>query len=421
MAQKKSSGPLVVGVSTVGQALGVSSLVFYCFSVFVSPLEQAFNWSRTEISLALTLASMTTVLTSPVVGALVDRYSPRILLLPSIIAQIVLLGLMTLQNGSLLLFYSFYILMPTLFVGTHSIVYSRVIITWFDQNRGLALGIALSGAGLGAIFLPPLLAGLIDAYSWRFGYGALAALVLALSLPAVYFFMHENHGSSAQRSESLSHDSAQEGSLFVRILKSIRDAWPDKAVLRNRIFQIMAVSFFLVGMSLTGVVGHLVPLLTAGGLESPQAALVASAFGFSVIIGRVGAGFLMDRYHAPLVAFCFLMGPVLGAILFGLSGDVIVLIAAALLFGLAMGAEFDMLGLFVSRYFEQTNFGILCGLIYGCFLVGGSLGPILLGLSFDLNGSYSNGLYVLSGVTLLGATVMLKLEPFSDQTGDKET
>jgi len=395
----------VVGASLIGQALGVSSIVFYCFSIFVLPLELAFGWSRTGISFALTLASLSTVAASLIVGILVDRVSIRTLLIPSIAAIVVLLWLLAMQPGNIWFYYSIYVALPLLCAGTQPVVYSRAIITWFDQNRGLALGIALSGSGIGAVFLPTILTGIVEEIGWRRAYVFLSFAVLSLSLPTAALFVRENQPGPKQVEPDINRPVPTNTSFKSLILHSKIHVDP--------VFLKMLGSFLLVGFALTGIVGHLIPILTWTGLTAQNAALVTAIFGASVVFGRVAAGALMDRYHAPRIAFAFLLGPAIGCLFFAWpNGHIFALIVATALLGLAMGAEFDILGLFVSRYFDHAHFGKIYGLLYASFLLGGASGPLFMGHIYDATESYQLALLSMSGVLAVGASFMLLLKPF---------
>lgn len=393
------SGRYAVGASLIGLALGVSVVVFFSFSAFIAPLEAEFGWSRAQIAFALTLASLSTVLMSPVIGLLVDRFAIRSLLPPSILALALLLGLLAVQPGALWAFYALYAVIPVFGAATLPVAYSRVVIGWFDKGRGLALGVALSGAGVGAVVMPPLLTGLIDTVGWRGAYAGLAGLVLLVSLPVVLVFLRERSGAPTEDA------AAPDRSALSGLLPS----------LRSRRFLLLAASFLLLGVSGFALLGHLLPILTSAGLSDSVAALAASSLGLAMIAGRVGAGYLLDRFHPPLVAFLLLLGPAIGTLLFALFDGVAMLTLAAIVTGLAMGAEFDILGLFVSRYFPKRDFGKLYGVLYGVFLIGGALGPLWLGARYDADGTYAYGLVAMCMIALTGAAAILPLGRFPEK------
>lgn len=387
--------------SLICLSLGVSCLVFYCFSVFIPSLQEGFGWSRTEISLGLSVASLSTVAVMPFLGNILDRYGARAPLLLSVIALSALFISMALldTSRSLLHFYAMFILLPLLGAGTQPVVFSRAIVGWFTKGRGLALGIALSGAGVGAMLLPLVVSSVITDHGWLGGYIALGMVSFLVAFPSAYFLIKERISEDALLKKTNLSD------------RNIDLNFKD--IIRNSVVRPLLASFFLLGITLTGLLGHIVPISLDSGLDTPSAALISSVFGVAVIFGRIISGFLMDRYSPPVVGFAFLLCPALGALLFAYGSGFVVFVAAAALCGLAMGSEFSMLGLFVSRLFPLSSYGRYYAIIYASFLLGGVAGPLVLALSVDYFGSYRWGLTLLSAVTLAGAWLILNFRRFS--------
>ena len=75
--------------------------------------------------------------------------------------------------------------------GQAPLPYAKAVSSWFDERRGLALGIAMTGIGIGATLVPQFARAVIAAYGWRTGYVALGALMLVVAFPAVAIFIRE--------------------------------------------------------------------------------------------------------------------------------------------------------------------------------------------------------------------------------------
>ena len=129
-------------------------------------------------------------------------------------------------------------------------------------------------------------------------------------------------------------------------------------------------------------------------------------------MGRVGAGYLLDRFFASAVAVCFFCGAALGFILLwsGVTGSLA--FAAAFLVGLGMGAEGDIIAYLVSRYFGLRAFGEIYGYAFAAFTLGGVVGPLLMGVGFDRTGSYSLVLSAFVVAALIAAALMTRLGPY---------
>jgi len=177
-------------------------------------------------------------------------------------------------------------------------------------------------------------------------------------------------------------------------------------------FWLMGGAFFLMSVSFHGYVIHLVPLLTDRGLSAQSAALTASLAGGAALIGRVGIGYLLDRFFAPYVAVWFFCGFALGIFLLwsGAVGGLV--FVAVVLVGLGLGAELDVMPYVVSRYFGLRAFGEIYSYTFAVFTLGGVVGPLLMGAVFDATGSYSLVLATFVVAALTAAGLMTRLGPY---------
>jgi MFS family permease len=157
--EQKSSkifhGWWVVLTAGVGLSLGYGPIIASTFGVFFKPISQEFGWSRAGISLAFSLANLVLSGALPLIGRLVDRLGARQVILPLVL--IFGLGVMSFYflSASLWHFYALYLLLGVVNSGPLT-AYSKVTSRWFDQKRGLALGLAMAGMGVGGFIIPPL-------------------------------------------------------------------------------------------------------------------------------------------------------------------------------------------------------------------------------------------------------------------------
>src|SRR5262249_42230 len=181
---------------------------------------------------------------------------------------------------------------------------------------------------------------------------------------------------------------------------------------RTKTFWIMVSAFFLMSASVHGCLIHLSPLLTDRGVSPQDAALATSLLGGALLLGRVGAGYLLDHFFATAVALCFFCGAALVFVLLwsGVTGGLA--FVAAFLVGLGMGAEGDIIAYLVSRYFGLRAMGEIYGYAFAAFTLGGVVGPLLMGIGFDLTGSYRTVLGVFVFATLAAAGLMTRLGPY---------
>src|SRR5262249_48639084 len=148
-------------------------------------------------------------------------------------------------------------------------------------------------------------------------------------------------------------------------------------------FWLMCASLFLVSVSLNGCLIHFVPLLTDRGMSNQSAALAASLLGGATLLGRVGTGFLLDRFFAIKVAVCFFLVAALGILMLwaGVAGALS--FVAAVLLGVGIGAEGDIMPYIVGRYFGLVAFGEIFSYVLAIYTLGAVFGPLLMGAGFD--------------------------------------
>jgi len=153
-------------------------------------------------------------------------------------------------------------------------------------------------------------------------------------------------------------------------------------------------------------------MLTDRGVSLGQATTVLSAAGIGVILGRIVCGWCLDRFNGPRVAVCFFIIPAFGVACFGSRLQGFVPLSGGLLIGAGFGAHVALMAFFVGRYFGLKAYGKLFGTMFGFFLVGSGLGPVLHGLSFDLLHSYDPALIGSTVCLLIASLLFAPLGPY---------
>ncbi len=398
----------VVFAACFGMLFGSYSVfIGVTFALFVKPLAAAFDWSRTEISLALTLCTYTIVILAPLIGHLIDRHGARRILLISMAFLGFAITALSQLTGSLWLFYALFLCIAVAGAGTIPTTFSRALLNWFDRKRGLALGIALSGIGVAGIILPPGIQHLITPLGFSSTYQVMGAAVMFLAWPVVYWLFRDHPASMG-----LLPDGEQDDSRSSQAVEQDVPGLSFSESIRVREFWLIFAGIALLGLGGTGILIHFAALLTDRGMSPPEAALVFSLFGLTVIIGRVSCGYLVDRFFAPYVAVGFLLGPAIGIALLALTDGLSLVHLVAVLMGLGFGAEFDLLSYFISRYLGLKVYGKIYGLMYSAFSLGAGIGPLLMGLSFDRLGDYTTGLWYLFAAICIAIVFFGKLGPY---------
>jgi MFS family permease len=397
----------IVMVSILGLSVSHGVVAVLGFGVFIPPLTEDFGWSRTQISGGILIGTYTVALLAPLAGYIVDHYGVRRPLAIATVFYGLAIGSMYYFNSSIWVFYLIFAVIGVFGAMTTPVSYSKLMVNWFDRRRGLALGLSLAGVGVGVALVPKLSQAIMSAYSWREAYMGISLIIVFISAPIVYLVVRDKPADMGLRQDGDSGEAnGQDGD-------SLLTGFTVREALRTRHYWMMMVTFFLLGLVLIGATVHLIPMLIDRGVTPSAAASTAGVLGVSLIIGRVFAGYLMDRFHAPYVALCFLLGPVIGLALFamGASGGIAVL--CAVLIGMATGAEFDVIAFFISRYLGLKSFGKIYGQIFGLFQVGCGLGPLVMGISFDRTGSYTFALWILCGMVAFACLLIALMGPYT--------
>ncbi|MGI9228911.1 MAG: MFS transporter, partial [Gammaproteobacteria bacterium] len=165
--------------------MGLSYPMFtvFVFGTLIAPLQAEFGWRRGDISFALTMTNIGVIIASPLLGLLIDRYGVRKVLLPSLILMGLTVASMYLLSADIRHLYLLFFLIPLLGAGTLPQSYSRVIIAWFVRRRGIALGLTLSGFGVGAMLAPIFMQYMIENQGWRIAFIFFSAAIFFIALP----------------------------------------------------------------------------------------------------------------------------------------------------------------------------------------------------------------------------------------------
>jgi MFS family permease len=391
------AGYRVVLGSAIGLGTGFSVWP-YVSSTFVLPLGDAFGWTRGQVSTVAATGLVGAAL-APFVGGLVDRAGVRRVLLPAIVVLGVAYTALSFMTGSLTIFYLLFTVLGIAGLGTIGITYTRAVAGWFSAARGTALGLSLLGVSIAALLLPPLLSGAMASYGWAAGYRILAVLAVLVGLPAAFLLVHEKP----------------------RIAAEVATHTPWGRIVRAPVFWLLIVAILLVNIPGAGILGQLQPILTDAGLSRGQAAAMLSIYAGSVFAGRLGFGFLLDRVPPTLIAALAFGIPAVGAALLidGKVGQVEAVFIAALL-GLSAGAELDIMGYFVARYFGLKHYSALFGAMMTALVVANATGNILYGRGFDATGGYGQALIMSIGGYVLGAAAMLVVGRLNPVLNDEE-
>jgi MFS family permease len=377
--------------SAIGLAVSVGPFFWLALGLYLKPMTTEFGWTRSEFALSFSIASVVNALMLPVAGYLVDRFgAPKIILLG------IVTGTLSYAGFSLVSSYWSFLLAACVVAGTGCLAsypsYLALLPGWFNRRLGLSFALAASGVGLGGAIFPYIVNAGVG-YGWRTAFLSTAAFAAIIGLTNFATLIRVNSGALPE-AERFS-DPALEP---VSVDHSVSEA------LRSLDFWLYSIAFSFVLLVTLGVNFHFAALVSDRGGTATQAATVVSALGIASLVARLLTGPLLDRCSVRAVAIFAFLGQAMGCLLlFGGQGYAVLLIAAVLL-GIAQGAELDMLPFVTARRFGRRAYAQIYGSSYAVIAVGQIVSPLILGWIFDLTGSYRLGLIlfpILSVIALL--------------------
>jgi MFS family permease len=235
----------VVAATGVGVFFG--SAFVLTFAVLLKPLSEEFSWSREAVSSAFAAMTVSIALAAPLVGHLVDRLGPFRIAGPSLLLAACAFASLSALTAHLWHLYAVYVVIGLATAGTSAVVYARVISSWFDRRRGVALAAMIASGSVGGIVNPPALQALVGAAGWRRACLVSGLVIVAIGVPIVASFVRQADRRNAQARPDVPG-------------RSVSDA------LRSRAYWTLLVVVFATTLALNGVIVHLSALLIDRGL-----------------------------------------------------------------------------------------------------------------------------------------------------------
>lgn len=369
--------------------------------VFFVPVITHFGWSRGFFSLLVGVGPLAAGASSPAAGWLMDRIDARKVMIAG--ASMVALGYVALSRANSALEFLLIFILLGVGVTASTIIPSALVITnWFDENRGLALGIAFAGMPLGGTAITIYANYVVQHYGFRAGYLAMAVPIAVIAIPLIIAFVRTR--SDAQVSSGVSPTA---GELAVPGLE-LREAF------RSWSFWMIAIAVFLFAAADVGIRVHLIPYLTGIGYAPTSAAgLFAAMFVFSAI-GSFAVGYLADSFGGRLM---------LTAVFVTASAGIAALLGAAhfasiamfiVVFGLVR--ETHVLPLVIGESLGIRRLGSILGFLALFATIGYAAGPAIAGRIFDVTGSYSGAWVLFMAMALVSALAMRATLPLRQET-----
>jgi MFS family permease len=356
-------------------ALSVVSATRASIGLVMPSLESELGWSRGFVSSVAAYSLITMAIAAPFVGNLLDRYGPR---------AILVVGLALTGSG---LVSCAFIEVPWQFMGSFAILaglgygtvaksmVSATIVGYFDQNRGLAIGVAAAGSTAGQLALLPALAVVMSTMGWRTGYVFLGIACWVL-IPLVWTMIGDGRKKPAMRKGP-----AAPTGLGQRL----------GYILSNRTFVLLLLSYTICGFTTAGVIEtHLIPYVQSCGLPITTGAYAYGVLAAFNMGGMALAGYLSDKWHRPRLLAAVYAGRGLSFILLMMvpAYDVAPLFLFAVMFGIFDYSTIPLTTSLVSTHVGLRVMGLALGLLGALHAAGAAAGAFMGGILYDLFQQY---------------------------------
>jgi sugar phosphate permease len=380
-------------------------------SIFVDPLTREFGWSRTALSGAVSLAGVLAALAAPVIGRVLDRRGPRLVLCAAVLINAAALALLSL-TPCLLVFYLLFCIARLNWAVPFDLGIYGALSNWFVTRRALAASIATMAQMAGLVAMPLLAQLAIVHEGWRSGWLALGIVTaLAGFIPAWLFLVRRPEDIGLAPDEGLAAQAASPAAREPRYSRA--------EAMRTPAFWLLMLYSVLVYPVQAGVSLHQAPHLVERGIDATTAALIVSFFSLMSGVGTLACGFLPRRLPVRLVLALVGLLLTLGTLLMAGVDSAGAGYLAAGLFGLGIGGLLTLLPVAWADYFGRSSYGAIRGIALSAQVLAQAAGPLASGVVHDLTGDYRGalgGFAALSALSLIAALAARAPQPATPQS-----
>ena len=374
-------------------------LLFHSFGAYFVHLQAEFGWSRTSLAGAASLGRIEGGFLGPLQGWLINRVGSQTVLRAGVVVLAVGFLLFS-RVDSLASFYLTYLVIALGSSLCGFLTINLALANWFERRRALAMSLGGTGSALAGLIVLGV-AWALDSFGWR-GASALSALVMVLvGLPAAQLFRHapEPYGLVP---DGMPNDAAQ-------MPAAAGVGWHPggftaREALRTPAFWLLCLGHSSALVAVSAMMVHLIPYLVQQANMSVQtAAGVVTLITIASTGAHVVAGILGDRLDKRLIAFACMGGHTIALVLLVAADSIALVVAFALLHGVAWGIRGPLMMALRADYFGRRSLATIEGFASLLTMLGVVSGPLVAGFMADQMGDYRVGFLVLAGVTAIGS------------------
>ena len=379
-------------------------------TVLIMPLEEAFGWSRDQVSVAIAVNVLLYGLISPFAAALMERFGIR---------RVVMGALLTVGSGALLtttmsapwqmvLFWGVFVGVGT---GSMALVFAATITNrWFVEKRGIVIGALTAAAATGQLIFLPLLSSVAVNHGWKWVSIIIGSAAIAF-IPLIFVLLRESpekHGlrpyGAPENWQPAPRSTIPAGKLALTTLTQGA---------RHKDFWLLIFSFFVCGLSTSGLIGtHFIPAAHDHGMMEVLAASLLALIGVFDVIGTICSGWLTDRIDPRKLLFFyyFLRGLSLFLLPFILFQSVHPsTLVFVIFYGLDWVATVPPTIMLCRNVLGLERGTVVYGWVFAAHQIGGSVAALGAAILRVKLGDYAVSFYISGALCLVAAFAVLQI------------
>ena len=344
---------------------------------------------------------------SPLAGRLFDQYSALWLVVSGGVIMAVGLAMISVANELWQITVLYATLLPVAITLTGPLASQTIITKWFQEKRGLAIGVSAVGTSMGGFLMPILTAGLLAGHEWRGTMQYLAVVALLVICPLGWLLLRRQPPVAPVAVVAKSEAPADQ-----EVLKPSEEQrdWSTREILTTRNFWLPVLALLPLSMAFGGVQFNLAAYAQDLGNSVSESAWLISLMSLCMIAGKLFFGYMSDRMDHRWLYWIAAALMILTLSLLQNEPSYSLLMTCSALMGLSVGGLLPLMGAIYSRRFGARSFGRVIGLVTMIITLGG-FGPLIAGIVFDATGNYDAAFMLFLIVLIPAALGMLALKP----------
>ena len=377
-------------------------IIYYAFSVFLTPMVKELGWSRTEVTGAFSLSLLVAGGMAFPVGTWIDRHGARLLMtVGSIAASLLVFAWSQVNNLNTL-----YLIWIGLGICSAAVLYEpafAVVAVWFVKRRGRALALITFAAGLASTIFVPLSDALLHHFGWRNALVVLSILLAITTIPLHLIVLRRRPDDLGLLPDGdIKHDSYVPS---VTIGISLRNA------VQRKSFWMLTAAFSLSYLATAAIRFHLIPFLIAAGFDPSAAALASGSIGILQVAGRVIFAPLESRISSRMLAISIFALEALSIFILFVGTSSLNVALFIIIFGASYGANTLVRPTMIADMYGSSYYARISSVMAIFLTITATAAPVGASFLYDRFGTYQVVLVVITCTALLATTIMALMKP----------